>query len=160
MDAADKLISYLDLDKIDLSLYRSLYVGCVVLTKDNKILLQQRGQDWTRYPGYLCEFGGHIEVNETPDQALVRELREELGVTVNLANVIKIGAISELSSNHTELIYVYFWHDKQGLITGCYEGEPRYFANLDEVFKHPKMMDSVRWLLLECQRRGYMCRER
>lgn len=156
MDAADKLINYPDLNTINLSLYRSRYVGCVVLTKDNQILLQQRGHDWTRYPGYLCEFGGQIEAHETPDQALARELREELGVKNGLANVIKIGAISELSSKHTELIYVYFWHDTDGMITGCYEGEPRYFANLDEVFKHPKMMDSVRWLLLECQRRGFI----
>lgn len=156
MDAADKLISYTDLDSIDLSLYHRRYAGCVVLTQDNKILLQQRGQDWARYPGYLCEFGGELEANETPDQALVRELREELGAAVDLDTVIRLGAISELTSKHTELIYVYFWHDQHGTITGCYEGEPRYFATLTEVFQHPKMMESVRWVLSECGRRGWI----
>ena len=34
--------------------------------------------------------GGHIKENETPDDALHREIREEVGIEVELLNVVKI----------------------------------------------------------------------
>lgn len=148
-------IHYSDQDIIDTTQYAKHFVGCAILTKDNQILLQQRGQDWDAYPGYLAEFGGHIEANESPMQALVRELDEELGARVQPADVISLGAISEKSSNFTELVYVYFWHDKDGTITGCYEGEARKYSTIEEALQHPKMMESVRWLLKECSKLGY-----
>lgn len=32
--------------------------------------------------GHLCAPGGHVEAGETPTQAMIREIEEELGVTV------------------------------------------------------------------------------
>jgi 8-oxo-dGTP diphosphatase len=32
------------------------------------------------FPNYWDFFGGHLEVGETPEQALVREVKEELGI--------------------------------------------------------------------------------
>ncbi len=154
MDRNPVEIKFHDVETLDASAFKSRYVGCVVLSSERKILLQQRGEDWNAYPGYLAEFGGKIEAGETPDQALVRELGEELGAKVNIADVVTLGAVTELSSHHSELVYVYFWHDKLSTITGCYEGECRYFENIEQAFLHPKMMLSVRWLLRECQRRG------
>jgi 8-oxo-dGTP diphosphatase len=34
------------------------------------------------FPNYWDLFGGHLEAGETPQQALVREVREELGITL------------------------------------------------------------------------------
>ena len=73
-------IKIIDLTKADESSFHKRFVGCLVLTNNNKILLQQRGNDWDRFPGYLATFGGRIELEETAPQALVRELKEELGV--------------------------------------------------------------------------------
>src|SRR3982750_4683930 len=107
----DVLIKKIDLSKIDESVFSRCCVGCLILTFDNKILLQQRDEDCKTYPGCLATFGGGIDLEETPTEALVRELREELGARVNIADVISLGAITEGASNHNELIYVYFWHD-------------------------------------------------
>jgi 8-oxo-dGTP diphosphatase len=134
---------------------KNRYVGCMILSKDRKILLQQRGNNWQKHPGYLSEFGGRIEENETPMEALVRELQEELGAKVNPDEVVSLGEITEAIANHAELIYVYFWHDKHGSIIGCYEGEAKYFDNVKSVLEHPRIMDSVRWLLEECEKRGF-----
>jgi 8-oxo-dGTP diphosphatase len=123
-------------------------VESVILTFDNKILLQQRGDNWQRFPKYLANFGGQIEPNETPIQALVRELHEELGAKVDALDVINLGVITEAVSNHRDLVYVYFWHDKNHTITGCYEGIAKNYTSAQEIFNsHNKIMDSVRWAL-------------
>lgn len=57
-------------------------VSAAVLTRpDGTVLLGQRAAG-TFYPGYWEFPGGKVEAGETPRQALVRELREELGIDV------------------------------------------------------------------------------
>ena len=146
-------IQQVDLPQIIESKFAALFVGCIVLTQDNKILLQQRGIHFKTFPGFISEFGGRIEHNEHPTHALIRELREELGAQVQEADIINLGAITEKATNFSELIYAYFWHDKLGTISGCYEGEAKYFETAKAVLDHHKVMDSVRWLLKECQNR-------
>ena len=149
-------IRHLESQDIDDSKYDKRFVGCVILTHDNKILLQQRPDHWRTYPGYQCEFGGHIENGETPVDAIVRELNEELGAIVNSKDLVSLGAISEAMTDHSEIIYVFFWRDKENSMTGCYEGSANYYKNVNDALKHPKMMESVRWLMCECQKKGLL----
>lgn len=143
----------LDLSHLDETQFKRRYVGCIVLTQDFRILLQQRGPDWSSFPGCLSTFGGGIEEGETPLQALLRELKEELGAEAKASEVVQLGVITEAVTQYSELIYVYFWQDVEGTITGCYEGEAKTYDNLEMVLTHPKLMDDVRWILGECQRR-------
>lgn len=56
-------------------------VAAALVREDGRVLLQQRapGRDMAG----LWEFpGGKVEADENPDDALVRELREELGIAV------------------------------------------------------------------------------
>lgn len=56
-------------------------VGAILWTDDGRVLLQQRDdRPDLRYPGYWTLFGGQVEEGESPDQAIVRELIEELGL--------------------------------------------------------------------------------
>lgn len=150
MTTANEPIRLVNLTEINEKTYAFYGVDCIVLTQDNKIILQKRGDDWDRFPGYLASFGGQIEVGETPMQALIRELNEELRAKVKESDVVLLGAVTEAATGHTELIYVYFWHDSHGTITGCYEGDVRYFDSVQEVMNHPKVMDDTRWALNRC----------
>lgn len=134
--------------------FKVSYVGCLVLTKDGKILLQQRPAHFVAYPEYICEFGGKIEPGENPIDALIRELKEELGANVNQEDVFSLGAITEALSKHSELIYTFFWHDRLDSITGCYEGEAKCFTNASEILGLPKITDGLRWLLSQCKNQG------
>lgn len=58
-----------------------LLVAAGILTRGNRVLLTRRPAG-THLEG-LWEFpGGKVEPDETPEEALVREIREELGVAV------------------------------------------------------------------------------
>lgn len=143
-------IRLVNLNTVDTKQYTFCGVESIILTKDNKIILQKRGDNWSRFPGYLSSFGGQIEANETPLQAIIRELNEELGAKVQETEISFLGALTEDITNHSELIHVYFWRDLLGTITGCYEGDIKYFNSPQEIIDQPKVMDSTRWALKEC----------
>jgi 8-oxo-dGTP diphosphatase len=155
MTDGSKLIEVVDLDQVNKSVYKRQFASAIVLTKERKILLQQRDLDRS-FPGCVSTFGGNIELGEEPMQALIRELNEELGAQVNMEDVVSFGAVTEDITNHTEIIYVYFWHDHAGTITGCYEGTPLYFDNIASVMEYPKVMDYVLWLLEKSRSHGLL----
>jgi 8-oxo-dGTP diphosphatase len=66
-------------------LRKQVHVAAAVITRpDGRFLLGQRAPG-TFYPGYWEFPGGKVEPGETPRQALIRELREELGMEVDTA---------------------------------------------------------------------------
>jgi 8-oxo-dGTP diphosphatase len=81
-----------------------LVVAGVLMDRDGRVLVQRRP------PGVsmagLWEFpGGKVETGETPESALVRELDEEVGVTIDVADMAPITfASAPLVSNHLVLL--------------------------------------------------------
>ncbi|WP_296165147.1 8-oxo-dGTP diphosphatase MutT [uncultured Brevundimonas sp.] len=66
------------------SLPTVLVVAAALIDTDGRVLIAQRPEG--KALAGLWEFpGGKIEPGERPEQALIRELREELGIDVNAA---------------------------------------------------------------------------
>ena len=61
---------------------KTIEVVAAVIRKDDKIFATQRGygewKDWWEFPG------GKMEPGETPDEALEREIREELSTDISV----------------------------------------------------------------------------
>lgn len=61
---------------------KQIEVVAAIIRKDNKTFATQRGygewKDWWEFPG------GKMEVGETPEEALKREIREELSTEISV----------------------------------------------------------------------------
>lgn len=77
-------------------------VGVYIFNDDNtKILLTQRGPG-ARHEQYKWEGpGGAVEADETYEQAAHREIMEELGITVELGEVI--GEFEEITDSNGDI---------------------------------------------------------
>lgn len=65
---------------------KTIQVVAAVIIKDGKVFATQRGygewKDWWEFPG------GKIEVRETPEEALKREIREELPTEIEVGDML------------------------------------------------------------------------
>lgn len=70
----------------------------VLYTPDGQYLVQKRATTIVRYPGLIdVTAGGGVYVGETPEQAIVRRVYEELGVKIEVESLQKI---SRTTYNH------------------------------------------------------------
>ena len=56
-------------------------VGAMLIDNGGRILLGLRSSSKTVWPDHWDTIGGHVETGESLEQALVREVQEEIGVT-------------------------------------------------------------------------------
>ena len=65
---------------------KTINVVAAIIMKDGRIFATQRGygdyKDWWEFPG------GKIEPGETPEEALVREIREELHAEIEVVRLV------------------------------------------------------------------------
>ena len=65
---------------------KTIDVVAAIIMKNGKVFATQRGygdyKDWWEFPG------GKIEAGETPEEALVREIREELKAEIRVGDLI------------------------------------------------------------------------
>ncbi|MEV8319856.1 NUDIX domain-containing protein [Streptomyces sp. NPDC059900] len=123
-------------------------VGGVLQDSSLRILLLHRT---TPRPRWELP-GGKLEKNETPEQAVVRELREELGVTVAVRN-----RLGDCTFTEDGRPFRYAWYAVQ-LVGGSPTPVEKAFdavryMSLDEAREHwADLSPNVRELLITCER--------
>jgi 8-oxo-dGTP diphosphatase len=98
-----------------------LVAACALVDADGRVLLAQR-PDGKAMAG-LWEFpGGKVEGNETPEQSLIRELQEELGIVVNEACLAPLTFASHAYPDFHLLMPLYVCRRWEGQVTAI-EGQ-------------------------------------
>lgn len=88
--------------------------ACVLIDSAGRVLIAQRPAD--KQMGGLWEFpGGKLEAGESPEVALIRELEEELAITVAAASLTPITFASHTYGGFHLLMPVYLCRDWQGM---------------------------------------------
>lgn len=106
-----------------------LHVAVGVIIRDNQVLLSLRSKK--QHQGGKWEFpGGKVEANETVYQALARELKEELAISVIAANPFMQQAYSY--PERDVLLDIYLVTDFSGQPEGL-EGQPLQWVSFEQL---------------------------
>ena len=103
-----------------------------VFNSKGEVYLQRR-PDWKDIqPGkWDTSVGGHIDYGEEPEQALVREVREELGITE--FTPVRVGKYVFESKREKELVYVHRTTYDSPVTPSAEELDGGRFWTLDEI---------------------------
>ncbi|WP_210179606.1 (deoxy)nucleoside triphosphate pyrophosphohydrolase [Bosea sp. PAMC 26642] len=92
-----------------------LVVACALIDADNRVLVAQRPEG--KSLAGLWEFpGGKLEPGERPEPALIRELSEELGISVKEDCLAPLTFASHAYPNFHLLMPLYICRRWQGLV--------------------------------------------
>lgn len=80
-----------------------------VLTRGDRVLMCHRRADRAWYPDVWDFPGGHLEDGETPHAALMRELREELGIESDGDGTFLARWIADDFSEDITFLHVHDW---------------------------------------------------
>jgi 8-oxo-dGTP diphosphatase len=93
-----------------------LVAACALVDADGRVLLAQRPAG--RVMGGLWEFpGGKVEAGERPEQTVIRELREELGISVTEACLAPLTFASHAYPDFHLLMPLYVCRRWEGTVT-------------------------------------------
>lgn len=83
-------------------------VACWIINNNNEILLQRRSASKKQQPNKLAITAGHVDLREKPINAVIREIREELGIkSITEKDLIYIDTFKAENKNNYHYKYVY-----------------------------------------------------
>ncbi|MFN9790126.1 MAG: (deoxy)nucleoside triphosphate pyrophosphohydrolase [Holosporales bacterium] len=120
-------------------------VGAVLRAQDNRFLLSQRPLG-KAYAGQWEFPGGKVAPGELPEEALVRELAEELGITVLIQHLIPWTFVTHRYAEYDVILLLYTCATWEGIPAGQ-EGQAVQWVTAAEAARLP-VLEADRPLLV------------
>jgi 8-oxo-dGTP diphosphatase len=112
-----------------------LVAACALVDTDGRVLIAQRPAG--RPMAGLWEFpGGKVEAGERPEQTLIRELKEELGIVVTEACLAPLTFASHSYPDFHLLMPLYVCRRWEGLVTAL-EGQQLAWVRANRLRDYP-----------------------
>jgi 8-oxo-dGTP diphosphatase len=109
--------------------------ACALVDPDGRVLLAQRPEG--KPMAGLWEFpGGKVEAGETPEQTLIRELEEELGIVVKEACLAPLTFASHTYPEFHLLMPLYICRRWDGIVTAR-EGQKLSWVRANRLRDYP-----------------------
>ena len=119
---------------------KTIEVAAFMLIKDNKILVEKRKLLKKYNPGEILIPSGCVESNETVDNALIREIKEELSITPKKYKFLC--TLLNYYDDHIEVPSYYLIKSWEGRIK-CNEADSLLWISIDEVDKLDIEVDKI-----------------
>jgi len=116
------------------------YIGCSIIIKDNdnKLLIAQRSKSKKKFSLLWETVGGALEDNETPEECIRREVREEINCSIQDLKIFKVYIINQ--DNRYVLIV--------------------YTGKINEQIQYNLEIEQIRWIdKSEIQKLNFCCNE-
>ena len=112
-----------------------LVVACALIDTDNRVLIAQRPEGKTL--AGLWEFpGGKVDAGERPEAALIRELKEELGITVEEPCLAPLTFASHAYDDFHLLMPLYVCRKWEGVVVAR-EGQQLAWVRANKLRDYP-----------------------
>lgn len=128
-----------------------LVAKAALFNKKGEILLIRRSSTDTRRPEQWDFPGGGIDKGETPDQAVIREIHEEIGVVIPEANINLMYTTTHYYDHGSTIRFVFV-----GKLSGdeniklSFEHDTYQWFPIQEglaAFDHPVYVDAIKYLV-------------
>lgn len=112
-----------------------LVAACALVDSDGRVLLAQRPEG--KQLAGLWEFpGGKVEPGETPEETLIRELQEEIGITTKVACLAPLTFASHTYDDFHLLMPLYVCRRFEGIARGL-EGQTLKWVRPKDMRDYP-----------------------
>jgi len=112
-----------------------LVAACALIDADGRVLIAQRPAG--KPMAGLWEFpGGKVDAGERPEETLIRELNEELGIIVNEACLAPLTFASHAYADFHLLMPLYVCRRWEGIVTGR-EGQQLAWVRPNRLREYP-----------------------
>ncbi len=111
-------------------------IACAAFVRDGKILFARRAAHKRHFPDHWDLVGGHVEPNENVPAAMIREAREEVGLTPTVFRLLAIA--TEEGVDGTTRYHVH-------VVTEWTGGEPKLLGDEHVAFRwvHPDDLSAL-----------------
>lgn len=128
-------------------------IGAAIIlqTSNAKFLFQGRDQNAPTYPCQIGAFGGSAEGNETAEECIIREMREELDLILDPSQLESIG-IFESQTRPGDFIPAFLVRNIDHSKLSLHEGSGFIELTLEEALQHEKVTDYTKLVLKTLQK--------
>lgn len=118
VDAHDNIVGRADRQEAHKNGLLHRVVHVMVFNPDGRLFMQRRSGSRDLFPGFWeGSLSGHVHSGETPHNAAVRELREELGIITTMKHVAPILSFGFHHENEKVLCHLFVLRDFKDKIT-------------------------------------------
>lgn len=117
---------------------RTQYSDVILINSKNEILFTVRNKNDNFEPGKYCLPGGHIEEDEEPISAAVRELEEETGISLKESQIQPCGQYFDRKSH---INYFCAHYDGDPVVLDEREHQQFEWVSIDDVNDKPLLMN-------------------
>jgi 8-oxo-dGTP pyrophosphatase MutT (NUDIX family) len=101
-DLKPKPLMESEVNTVDLPIKLKFATVCILFNEENKLLLLKRSEDDNWMPNKFALVGGGINENEIPEEAIIREIKEETNLSVKKPKLV----YSTIEENTFLYVYV------------------------------------------------------
>ena len=80
----------------------------LIIKNENEDILLQRRQNTKLWPGFLALPAGHVDEKENAIEALIREVKEELGIEISIDDIVDTFVVNRRNKSLLPYYDIYF----------------------------------------------------